>query len=97
MIDQAEERVHRIGQPSDVTVRYLLGAGTLDELLWPVLVRKAVVLNEALEGQPGAISLAADAMRGAGSTQTTDGADDACTQEIQVVSQTNHPSYSSQT
>ena len=69
---QAEDRVHRIGQTSAVTARYLLGAGTLDELLWPMLVRKAAVLNQALEGKPGAICLAADAMCG---TECTVGAD----------------------
>ena len=41
-------------------------------MLWPMLVRKAAVLNQALEGKPGAICLAADAMCG---TECTVGAD----------------------
>ena len=48
---QAEDRCHRIGQLAErVTVTYLLGANTIDEILWPLLQRKARVLGETLEG-----------------------------------------------
>jgi hypothetical protein len=56
---QAEDRVHRIGQTAEaVAVTYLFGPGTMDELLWPLLKRKAKVLGEALEGDGGAGELA---------------------------------------
>ena len=41
---QAEDRVHRIGQTARrVEIEYWLGGGTIDELLWPLLQRKARV------------------------------------------------------
>ena len=38
---QAEDRVHRIGQPNAVNIHYLLGRHSLDDLLWPMLVKKS--------------------------------------------------------
>ena len=41
---QAEDRVHRIGQTARrVEIEYWLGEGTIDNLLWPLLQRKARV------------------------------------------------------
>jgi SWI/SNF-related matrix-associated actin-dependent regulator 1 of chromatin subfamily A len=38
---QAEDRVHRIGQAASVNVQYLVGRGTIDEILWRMLGKKA--------------------------------------------------------
>ena len=48
---QAEDRVHRIGQPNAVNIHYLLGRHSLDDLLWPLLVRKMAVVGGALNGE----------------------------------------------
>ncbi|KAK3751990.1 hypothetical protein QZH41_010969 [Actinostola sp. cb2023] len=41
---QAEDRAHRIGQVNAVNVHYLVGRGTLDEVLWGMLRRKVLHL-----------------------------------------------------
>lgn len=47
---QAEDRVHRIGQANAVTITYLLGKGTLDDNMWPLLNSKLQVLTSVLDG-----------------------------------------------
>ncbi|XP_014676460.1 PREDICTED: SWI/SNF-related matrix-associated actin-dependent regulator of chromatin subfamily A-like protein 1 [Priapulus caudatus] len=44
---QAEDRAHRIGQRDSVDVRYLVAKGTADDQLWPLILRKLQVLNQA--------------------------------------------------
>ena len=67
---QAEDRVHRIGQTARlVEVEYWLGEGTIDDLLWPLLQRKARVVGHALGGNgslASATGLAVDDIRPAG-------------------------------
>lgn len=45
---QAEDRLHRIGQKNKVFAHYLEGAGTFDEILSQVLMRKTYVISDAL-------------------------------------------------
>ncbi|KAJ1481987.1 P-loop containing nucleoside triphosphate hydrolase protein, partial [Baffinella frigidus] len=40
LLVQAEDRVHRIGQRAAVNVHYLLARGSVDDLIWPSVVRK---------------------------------------------------------
>lgn len=47
---QAEDRAHRIGQTTTVTVNYFLADDTVDDLLWPLLRKKMRVLGEFVEG-----------------------------------------------
>jgi SWI/SNF-related matrix-associated actin-dependent regulator 1 of chromatin subfamily A len=47
---QAEDRAHRIGQTSTVSIHYFLGKGTVDELLWPMVQNKMRLLGEVVEG-----------------------------------------------
>ena len=42
---QAEDRAHRIGQKDSVVVHYLLGKGTFDDVMWPILVKKMKTLQ----------------------------------------------------
>ncbi|XP_053693187.1 SWI/SNF-related matrix-associated actin-dependent regulator of chromatin subfamily A-like protein 1 [Sabethes cyaneus] len=44
---QAESRAHRIGQQSNVTVRYLLAKGTADDIIWTMLQKKQGILTKA--------------------------------------------------
>ncbi|KAL1267382.1 hypothetical protein QQF64_032745 [Cirrhinus molitorella] len=43
---QAEDRVHRIGQTSNVDVHYLVAKGTADDHLWPMIQEKMNVLEQ---------------------------------------------------
>merc|ERR1712176_1197110 len=47
---QAEDRAHRIGQKSSVTVQYLIAKDTLDECLYNALERKTASTSEILNG-----------------------------------------------
>ncbi|XP_014210955.1 SWI/SNF-related matrix-associated actin-dependent regulator of chromatin subfamily A-like protein 1 [Copidosoma floridanum] len=68
ILNQAEDRVHRIGQTSNVVIRYLLAKETVDDYLWPAILRKVDILSEfgldqnldldkaCVENQPAATS-----------------------------------------
>lgn len=43
---QAEDRVHRIGQEKNVDIHYLTALGTVDEVVWPCLLKKLSVLEK---------------------------------------------------
>jgi SNF2 family DNA or RNA helicase len=49
--DQAEDRLHRIGQHDAVTAWYLLAAGTIDEAIADLLQRKRGIVNAVTEGR----------------------------------------------
>jgi hypothetical protein len=49
--DQAEDRLHRIGQDSAVTAWYLLAPDTIDETMAELLQRKRSVINAVTDGQ----------------------------------------------
>jgi SNF2 family DNA or RNA helicase len=49
--DQAEDRLHRIGQESAVTAWYLLAADTIDETMAELLERKRTLINAVTDGQ----------------------------------------------
>lgn len=48
--EQAEDRAHRIGQSNPVNVWYLLGANTVDEMVWNVLRNKQRIVSKATDG-----------------------------------------------
>jgi len=52
ILDQAEARLHRIGQRSNVLVQYLVLAGTLDERILAAVQEKRTVINEIIETHP---------------------------------------------
>uniref|UniRef100_A0A336M4Q5 CSON003223 protein n=1 Tax=Culicoides sonorensis TaxID=179676 RepID=A0A336M4Q5_CULSO len=45
IMQQAEGRVHRVGQEGDVEVKYLCAEGTLDNHLWYGILKKQEILN----------------------------------------------------
>jgi len=49
--DQAEDRLHRIGQESGVTAWYLMAPDTIDETMAALLQRKRSVINAVTDGQ----------------------------------------------
>lgn len=48
---QAEDRAHRIGQTATVNIHYFKAAGTIDDFLYPLLVKKAKVLEDVGVGR----------------------------------------------
>jgi SWI/SNF-related matrix-associated actin-dependent regulator 1 of chromatin subfamily A len=49
--DQAEDRLHRIGQESAVTAWYLLAPDTIDETMAELLERKRSLIDAVTDGQ----------------------------------------------
>ncbi|XP_076603149.1 SWI/SNF-related matrix-associated actin-dependent regulator of chromatin subfamily A-like protein 1 [Chaetodon auriga] len=43
---QAEDRVHRIGQTSNVNIHYLVAKGSADDHLWPMIQEKMNILEQ---------------------------------------------------
>ncbi|EQD44566.1 helicase domain-containing protein, partial [mine drainage metagenome] len=56
-LDQAEDRLHRIGQAECVTALHILAAGTIDEAIAALVERKRVVIDSVL--MPGTLTLTA--------------------------------------
>ncbi|KAJ8603609.1 hypothetical protein CTAYLR_004837 [Chrysophaeum taylorii] len=48
---QAEDRAHRIGQTSEVVIEYLLADDCVDDVLWPCIQHKMLLLGELFENQ----------------------------------------------
>ncbi|OQV18069.1 SWI/SNF-related matrix-associated actin-dependent regulator of chromatin subfamily A-like protein 1 [Hypsibius exemplaris] len=46
ILAQAEDRLHRIGQKNNVTVKYLIAKDTADDHMWAMLQRKLNFLNQ---------------------------------------------------
>ncbi|EGD72110.1 hypothetical protein PTSG_11548 [Salpingoeca rosetta] len=52
IIEQAEDRAHRIGQTdTSVNIHYLVAPNTLDDILWSTLSRKVGVVSTTLNGE----------------------------------------------
>lgn len=58
-LDQAEDRLHRIGQAECVTALHILAAGTVDEAIAALVERKRVVIDSVMT--PGSLTLTAPA------------------------------------
>jgi SNF2 family DNA or RNA helicase len=50
-VDQAADRIHRIGQLEKVTIHYLIAAGTIEEDIAYLLDSKRKVLSMLIDGQ----------------------------------------------
>lgn len=48
VLEQAEDRAHRIGQKSAVNVHYLCAPGSIDDIIWPTVSRKVCVVFREL-------------------------------------------------
>ena len=62
--DQAEDRVHRIGQAESVTAWYLLANETIDERIATLLAEKRDVVDSVTDGGGGTGASIADALIG---------------------------------
>ncbi len=51
MHDQAEDRLHRIGQEESVTAWYLLAAQTIDETMIELISRKRGIVGAVTDGR----------------------------------------------
>jgi len=47
ILQQAEDRIHRIGQDNNVNIYYIIGRNTIDEYMWELLERKERIVKEA--------------------------------------------------
>lgn len=47
---QAEDRVHRIGQTKKSSAYYLVAQGTIEELIFKIIQKKASVISDAIDG-----------------------------------------------
>eukprot|EP01024_Parvocaulis_polyphysoides_P049800 TRINITY_DN48492_c0_g1_i1.p1 TRINITY_DN48492_c0_g1~~TRINITY_DN48492_c0_g1_i1.p1 ORF type:complete len:464 (+),score=47.83 TRINITY_DN48492_c0_g1_i1:1-1392(+) len=54
-IRQAEDRAHRIGQQSNVTVQFLMVKGSVDEIIWETIQRKLGDVGKVLDGKRDAL------------------------------------------
>ena len=68
---QAEDRAHRIGQPSAVNVYFLLVKGSVDDLVWSALASKLDAVGQAVDGEAGNLEVAAAARMAAPEGQAT--------------------------
>ena len=57
MMVQAEDRAHRIGQKSSVNCHYLVGDGTLDDILYPYLLKKVTNVSSFIEGKSSTLDM----------------------------------------
>ncbi|XP_006811177.1 DNA annealing helicase and endonuclease ZRANB3-like [Saccoglossus kowalevskii] len=50
VMDQCEDRAHRIGQLNSIQVHYLVAMSTIDDFMWAAISRKVSVVSHALSG-----------------------------------------------
>jgi SWI/SNF-related matrix-associated actin-dependent regulator 1 of chromatin subfamily A len=50
VLEQAEDRLHRIGQRDSVTAWYALVPDTIDEMMWELLERKRAIVGQVTDG-----------------------------------------------
>ena len=50
MLNQAEDRAHRIGQKNSVNIYYMNGRGTVDDQIFELLHNKALVTTDVTDG-----------------------------------------------
>lgn len=56
-IKQCEDRAHRIGQDKNVSVNFLLGRGSIDEIIWKTLQNKLDNVGQILDGSHDALDV----------------------------------------
>jgi len=49
LLEQAEDRCHRIGQKNAVNIYYILGANTIDQSIGAMLIDKKKVINDIMD------------------------------------------------
>ena len=48
---QAEDRIYRIGQKSNVTINYLISENSMDEYVWRMINKKSAIQGAVLDGE----------------------------------------------
>lgn len=56
-IKQCEDRAHRIGQNQNVSVKFLLGRDSIDEIIWKTLQNKLDYVGQILDGNHDALDV----------------------------------------
>ena len=57
MLNQAEDRAHRIGQKNSVNIYYMHGRGTIDDQIFQLLNDKALVTSDITDGFKATLNL----------------------------------------
>lgn len=57
VMNQAEDRAHRIGQKNSVNIYYLHGEGTIDDLILQILHDKSLVTTTIADGQKSSMNI----------------------------------------
>ncbi|EAR82842.2 helicase carboxy-terminal domain protein (macronuclear) [Tetrahymena thermophila SB210] len=57
IMQQAEDRAHRIGQENSVLCHYILGEKTLDDLLYKKIEQKIAIVSNILDGESKALKI----------------------------------------
>lgn len=73
---QAEDRLHRIGQQATVKCVYLIGKGSLDEVVWKLIEMKFRSLGEFVEGKAISITVHKDGRNLSGNSNSKNDNDD---------------------
>ena len=58
MLNQAEDRAHRIGQKNSVNIYYMHGRGTIDDQIFQLLNDKSLVTSDITDGFKTSLNLA---------------------------------------
>lgn len=66
---QAEDRVHRTGQNKDVFIYYLFSQGTIDEVMFNLVIQKSEAIAQAIDGKARDKNVAEILSRASGSIQ----------------------------
>ena len=82
---QAEDRAHRIGQTSELSVHYFLCPNSIDNIIWPMVVSKMRLLGEIFEGNASTMEVEDSSRYGMSALEALQDSDDSMIEIAEVV------------